>query len=119
VQQDLSDDGRFHYRGGAVPLPGALAERAVKLTAPAVEVVPGLLGYVGVDIVVGEPTDGSQDQVIELNPRLTTSYIGLRILARTNLAEMMLQAASGQTIAEPSWRPGRVRFTAHGQVFTE
>jgi predicted ATP-grasp superfamily ATP-dependent carboligase len=119
AEQDLSDDGRFHYRGGAVPLAGALAERAVRLTRPALDAVPGLLGYVGVDIVLGEATDGSQDQVIEMNPRLTTSYIGLRSLARTDLAEMMLQAASGQTITEPSFRPGRVRFTADGQVFTE
>jgi predicted ATP-grasp superfamily ATP-dependent carboligase len=119
AEQNLSDDGRFHYRGGAVPLAKALAERAVRLTRPALATVPGLLGYVGVDIVLGEASDGSQDQVIEMNPRLTTSYIGLRALARTNLAEMMLQAASGRTITKPSWRPGRVRVTADGQVFTE
>jgi predicted ATP-grasp superfamily ATP-dependent carboligase len=117
--QELSDDGRFHYRGGALPLGSALADRAARLTRPALDAIPGLLGYVGVDIIFGEAADGSQDQVIEVNPRLTTSYIGLRALARSNLTEMMLQAASGQTIAEPSWRPGRVRFTADGQVFTE
>ena len=119
AEQNLSDDGRFHYRGGAVPLPKTLAERAVRLTRPALDAVPGLLGYVGLDIVLGEASDGSQDQIVELNPRLTTSYIGLRALARTNLTEMMLQAASGQIITEPSWRPGRVCFRADGQAFTE
>jgi predicted ATP-grasp superfamily ATP-dependent carboligase len=119
AEQDLSDDGRFHYRGGAVPLGSALTDRAVRLTRSALEAIPGLLGYVGVDIVLGEASDGSQDQVIEVNPRLTTSYIGVRALARSNLAEMMLEAASGRTLTEPGWRPGRVRFQADGQVFTE
>ena len=29
--QDLSNDGRFQYQGGVLPLPEALAERAVRL----------------------------------------------------------------------------------------
>lgn len=118
ADQDLSDDGRFHYRGGTAPLSAESANRAVRLTRPAIEFVPGLLGYVGVDIVLGDAADGSQDQVIELNPRLTTSYIGLRALAQTNLAGLMLQAVIGQAIAEPKWRPGRVHFRANGQVIS-
>ncbi len=108
--QHLSDDGRCRYLGGSVPLPGGLRERAVILARRAVEAVPGLRGYVGVDIVLGE-----QDQVIEINPRLTTSYIGLRALADTNLAEAMLRTAGGEQVSL-RWRGGIVDFRAGSAV---
>jgi predicted ATP-grasp superfamily ATP-dependent carboligase len=102
--QHLSDDGRFRYLGGSVPLVGELRDRAIDLGRLAVEAIGGLRGYVGVDLVLGDT-----DQVIEINPRLTTSYVGLRALAETNLAEAMLRVASGEEIAL-HWREGEVRF---------
>jgi predicted ATP-grasp superfamily ATP-dependent carboligase len=119
-RQDVSPDGRFHYLGGSLPLPPALAERARRLARRAVECVEGLRGYVGVDLVLGEQADGSRDVVIEINPRLTTSYVGLRALAVTNLAEAMLAVAVDRDIPPLVWRAGRVRFRADGTVcFTE
>src|SRR5262249_43040605 len=103
-------------QGGYVPLPSPLADRAVRLSRPAVECVPGLLGYVGVDLVLGDAADGSQDWLIELNPRLTTSYIGLRALARTNLAEIMLKVAVGEEASEPAWYSHKVTFQTDGQT---
>jgi predicted ATP-grasp superfamily ATP-dependent carboligase len=94
--QRLSADGRFRYEGGEVPLPDPPAERAVRLAGRAVECVPGLFGYVGVDLVLGEAADGSADWVIEINPRLTTSYLGLRQLAKRPLTEALLGVASGE-----------------------
>src|SRR5690606_25860362 len=38
--------------------------------------LPDLNGYVGVDLMVGEG-DFSKLTVLEINPRLTTSYVGL------------------------------------------
>jgi predicted ATP-grasp superfamily ATP-dependent carboligase len=113
--QLLSDDGRFKYQGGELPIPPNLAERAVKLGRRAVECVPGLLGYIGVDLVLGEAPDGSQDYAIEINPRLTTSYIGLRALADFNIAQAMLLVATSNR-ALMRWKPGRVRFGPDGQV---
>lgn len=113
--QLLSTDGRFKYEGGELPIPPELAERAVRLAARAVACVPGLVGYVGVDLVLGDAADGSQDYAIEINPRLTTSYIGLRALAEFNLAEAMLRAAVGEAVG-PRWKPGRVRFGPDGRV---
>ncbi|MFL5341148.1 MAG: hypothetical protein ACJ8F7_13455, partial [Gemmataceae bacterium] len=52
--------------------------------------------------------------VIEINPRLTTSYIGLRELAETNLAEVMLRLAEGREPPPIRWRPGTVEFTSDG-----
>jgi predicted ATP-grasp superfamily ATP-dependent carboligase len=114
--QLLSDDGRFHYQGGELPIPPPLAQRAIQLGASAVECVPGLLGYVGVDLVLGGAADGSADFAIEINPRLTTSYIGLRALAGFNIAHEMLKIAAGESARELRWKPARVRFGAAGDV---
>ena len=111
--QHLSDDGRFRYLGGELPIPPALAERSVTLGRRAVGCVPGLRGYVGVDLVLGDAADGSQDYAIEINPRLTTSYVGLRALAETNLAGAMLDVCAGRPV-EVRWKPGRVMFTPDG-----
>jgi predicted ATP-grasp superfamily ATP-dependent carboligase len=112
--QDLSTDGRFRYRGGRLPLPPDRAARAVRAAERAVAAVDGLRGYVGVDVVLGEAADGGGDAVIEVNPRLTTSYVGLRALARFNLAEAMLAVVAGK--APPAWEWGaeEVCFSADG-----
>ncbi|MCU0702792.1 MAG: ATP-grasp domain-containing protein [Fimbriiglobus sp.] len=108
--QHLSTDGQFRYRGGELPIPPELAERAVALGLRAVESVAGLAGYVGVDLVLGE-----RDMAIEINPRLTTSYVGLRMLAETNLAAAMLAVCDGRA-ADVRWKAGRVTFVADGTV---
>ena len=114
--QLLSSDGRFKYRGGELPIPDDLAARAVKLGRAAVECVPELLGFVGVDLVLGDAPDGSGDYAIEINPRLTTSYIGLRALTDFNLAEAVLGVAKGEDVRAPRWKPGRVRFGPDGSA---
>jgi len=91
----------------------------VKLARRAVECVPGLLGYVGVDLVLGAAEDGSRDFAIEINPRLTTSYLGLRQLAKSNLAEAMLSVAAGTT-PDLKWRQEPVEFdVGHSSHSTE
>jgi predicted ATP-grasp superfamily ATP-dependent carboligase len=104
TEQHLSSDGRFHYLGGRLPLTTELDRRARQLAERAVRTVDGLHGYFGVDLVLGEAIDGSRDQVIEINPRLTTSYVGLRRLARFNLAETLLAVAIDAPIPSWSWR---------------
>ena len=110
--QRLSDDGRFRYLGGELPLPEPLAERAIHLAQRAVAGIDGLQGFVGVDLVLG----AAADYAIEINPRLTTSYAGLRRLCRENLAELWLRQWRGETIPPPTWHPGVVRFNAAGTV---
>lgn len=112
--QNLSADGRFGYRGGEVPLAPDRAARAVALARAATACVSGLCGYVGVDLVLGAANDGSRDCAIEINPRLTTSYIGLRKLADFNVADALLKVALGDPIPEPRWKPGRVTFGSTG-----
>lgn len=97
-KQRLSEDGRLRYRGGQLPLADGLAKRAVALAARAVAALPETSGYVGVDLVLGRDPKGTEDFVIEVNPRLTTSYVGLRAATETNLAEAMWRIAQGETV---------------------
>lgn len=107
------ESGRLAYEGGSLPLPADLEQRAIDLAARAVACVPGLAGFYGVDLVLGDrPLD---DAVIEVNPRFTTSYIGLRALAETNLMAMLL----GRDPSPPRWRGGRVSFTCDGTATLE
>jgi predicted ATP-grasp superfamily ATP-dependent carboligase len=95
-KQRISDDGRLRYLGGESPLAAGLAERAKSLAERAVAALPVAVGYVGVDLVLGRELDGGEDVVIEVNPRLTTSYVGLRAASRSNLAAAMWQVAHGE-----------------------
>jgi predicted ATP-grasp superfamily ATP-dependent carboligase len=115
AEQCLSEDGRFSYRGAKLPLPPALIQRAQRLAERAVRCVGGLFGYVGTDMVLGQAEDGSQDAVIEINPRLTTSYAGLRRWARFNIAEAMLAVADGKAIPEMAQGTTIVYLHADGQ----
>jgi predicted ATP-grasp superfamily ATP-dependent carboligase len=113
--QRLSDDGRFRYLGGRVPLGDDLCRRARTLALGAIESLPAAVGYVGVDLILGNAGDGSEDVVVEVNPRLTTSFIGLRRLVRENLAEAMVRVAAGDQFA---WSQGRrhVEFDPAGRI---
>jgi predicted ATP-grasp superfamily ATP-dependent carboligase len=95
-RQRISDDGRLRYLGGELPLTAGLAERAAGLAERALDALPPTTGYVGVDLILGRDPYGGEDVVIEVNPRLTTSYVGLRAAARSNLAEAMWLVSQGQ-----------------------
>jgi len=114
-RQNLSSDGRFSYLGGSLPLSPGLAARAQRLAEAAIGTLHDPVGYLGIDMVLGGRADGGEDFVIEINPRLTTSYIGLRAASRTNLAQAMLTAARGEP-PDVSFAPGGVQFLADGRT---
>lgn len=114
-RQILSNDGCFEYLGGRLPLEPALDRRAQALAARAVACLGQVRGYIGVDLVLGRAADGSEDAVIEINPRLTTSYIGLRAASRTNLASAMLAIAEGRA-ADLSFGNEQIEFAADGTI---
>lgn len=116
-RQRLTSDGRFEYRGGSLPLDAAFANRAAAVATRAVEALPSPHGYLGVDLVLGDDREGRGDTVIEINPRLTTSYVGLRAAAApdTNLAAAMLAVCEGHT-PQLCFRPIAVEFEPNGTV---
>jgi predicted ATP-grasp superfamily ATP-dependent carboligase len=77
---------QFRYRGFVVA--GREARRAEyqPIASAVAAAIPGLWGYVGVDLIDGP--DGPV--VLEINPRLTTSYAGLRRAVGVNPAGLVL-----------------------------
>ncbi len=78
------------YEGGQVPLDHALRDMAFNAAKRVVESIEGLRGYVGVDLVLS----GNEVFVLEINPRLTTSYVGLRRTATFNVADTLARAVT-------------------------
>jgi len=104
------------YLGGETFWPHPRAEEAVAAARSAIEALsrarPGVRGHLGVDLVLGR----SGATVIEVNPRLTTSYVGLRRSIRENLAALILDAAAGRGLPEHVTPTGRCRFRADGST---
>ena len=109
--QRVSASPDFCYRGGWTPFDHPLAAEAVDAAVRTCAALPGLRGYVGVDVVL---TD-EEAVVIEVNPRLTTAYLGVRAALDENVAALALAACDG-ILPEQPVTVRRARFTAAGQV---
>ena len=86
--------GRFHYLGGRLPFEES--GPIVDLARRAIGAVPGLRGFVGVDLL----RDGSTKRtvILEINPRPTTSLVGLlRLWPPGALARAWLAVFSGES----------------------
>ena len=104
------EDGILSYIGGEVTAmePG----RKIIAMAEAVwKAIPGLNGYWGLDYI-DTPTG---PVIIEVNPRLTTSFIALEAATGLNPAELIYRAAKGERPPEPMWRR-RVKFGKTGAI---
>ena len=77
------------YEGGVVPLDSALSAEAFAAAEKTVASFKSIVGHVGVDLVLTE----EQPFVIEINPRMTTSVVGLRKVADFNPAQAVLDVA--------------------------
>lgn len=106
--QEIRGRKRLRYHGGRIPFEHPLRTLAFRRANQVVQAIPGLKGYVGIDLVL---TDRDA-VVIEVNPRLTTSYVGVRKVLRQNPAALILDAAAG-TLPDPAaiQTVGSVRFT--------
>jgi predicted ATP-grasp superfamily ATP-dependent carboligase len=107
--QKIEPGAPFTYRGGVVPLEHRLAERTFEVAQAAAALIPGLQGYLGIDFVLTE----QEAWVIEINPRLTTSYLGLRQVLPFNLMQAVWEACTEGVLPEPRPLVGRVSFEAH------
>jgi predicted ATP-grasp superfamily ATP-dependent carboligase len=113
AKQLLSADGQFTYRGGRLPCGAGGRNVLVSAALSACQSVPDLRGYVGVDLIVPEQ-EPRAPIVVEINPRLTTSYLGYRALAAENIAEWLLLPARFRRPVQ--WRSGSVEFDAAGRM---
>lgn len=93
TRQRFRGSGTFEYAGGELLESADLVHRAHRLVAPLLPQLTGCLGWIGVDLILGSQADGSEDVVVEVNPRLTSSYLVLRQTQGHNLAASMVAAA--------------------------
>ncbi len=113
-RQSLRRGRTLAYLGGETFWPHARAGEALAAARAAVEALlescRGVRGYLGVDLVIGR----TGATVIEVNPRLTTSYVGLRLSIRENLASLIVDAVAGRALPDRITQVGRCRFRADG-----
>jgi predicted ATP-grasp superfamily ATP-dependent carboligase len=102
-----SPNEKSGYHGGTVPFEHKLGGKALKLAEKAVEAASGLKGYVGVDMIL---TD-EEPVIIEINPRLTVSYVGLRKAMNFNPAETIIDAVIGRKLPSNIHNKGYVFFS--------
>ncbi len=107
----------LHYTGGALPCGNDLQNVIQPVMQQIAQCLGGFRGYVGVDLIVNlqSPTPV---QIVEINPRLCTSFVGYRVLSKQNLMHVLCGI---ETREELDWHDGTVvRFdstsTTSGQI---
>ncbi len=121
-QEIAIEHGRFHYRGGTVPV----EPLGLEVAAQAVAAVPGLAGFVGVDYVWDDVAKCGV--VLEINPRPTTSMVGLTRAAGRSPGSLARRWLEGLIESDPDreeagrtpildWESGDpVTFAADGRL---
>jgi predicted ATP-grasp superfamily ATP-dependent carboligase len=111
-KQDISikaPEQNSSYNGGATPYRHKQIRAAFAAAKSLVESIPGLTGYVGVDIVLTE----NAPVIMEINPRLTTSYVGIREIMQTNVMQMIVNSILNHMVPEPQKTMG---FACFGKI---
>ena len=74
--------------------------------------LPQLFGYAGIDLIVSET---GENLVLEINPRLTTSYAGIKEALGINIAELVLNLPDTQALLNTT-RNQQVRVNINPQA---
>jgi len=106
MRQRFSAGPAPRYLGGVPLCDRALVSRAWRLAQRSIDALGrsaadadafmAALGWVGVDMILGDREDGRGERVVEANPRLTTSFVGLAARHRSSLVRAILAAAEGR-----------------------
>ena len=106
-RQQISIDGRLRYLGGLVNVGHPRRPECLDAARRAVEAV-GLRGPCGVDIVLAD-----RPYVVDVNPRATTSFVGLAPLLPVELAQLVVRAREDDLPGSVDVR-GSAGFTLDG-----
>jgi tyramine---L-glutamate ligase len=105
----IDTDGSFHYLGGETPVHPDREEEIIATAKKVIEIL-GCQGYCGVDMVAADKI-----YVIEVNPRITTSLVGIAACMTEEIAEILVAASKGRG-PDRVHLAGRVRFDKDGKV---
>ena len=111
VRQRFSTGIHPGYLGGDLRLESLPRNRAMALARRAIHGLESpsrrARGWVGVDMILGDREDGGDDRVLEINPRMTTSFVGLSTLGSASLLRAMLAVVAGGPFIWPGMATGR------------
>ena len=111
VRQRFSAGIHPGYLGGDLRLESLPRDRAMALARRAIRGLESPFrrarGWVGVDMILGDREDGGDDRVLEINPRMTTSFVGLSTVGSASLLRAMLAVAEGGPCIWPGMATGR------------
>ena len=97
-EQQISIEGsELRFVGVKVNAVHTNRDRYAQLARQIAGAIPGLWGYVGVDLI----ETNSGPVVLEINPRLTTSYAGLRQALGSNPAALVLALLDSGGASQP------------------
>jgi tyramine---L-glutamate ligase len=96
-----------NYQGGSIPFDHPLKQEAFDIAQKVVNSFEGLRGYVGVDLVLAK----NEVFVVDVNPRLTTSFVGLSRVANFNVAEALVNSILKGVLPTKPETTGYVAFS--------
>ncbi len=88
TQLIVSENGGFTLNGVLVNGQAQYWQRFETISRKIAQMLPDALGYVGVDVIINTKND--KIYVLEINPRLTSSYVGLADALGLNPAKLLL-----------------------------
>ena len=93
-EQRFSSVDPWRYAGGMALSSPDLIRRCQRLARKTVSNLPPTCGYFGIDLLLGPSS--ATDVVLEVNPRLTTSWVGLSKLLGGSLGKALLDLGRGK-----------------------
>jgi predicted ATP-grasp superfamily ATP-dependent carboligase len=106
----MQDDG-FVLHGISVNGMSQYWSRFETLARKMAKMLPDALAYVGVDVIIDTQNDSLY--VIDINPRLTSSYVGLREAMACNPAKLILSCVLSARFKLPLIEKNRVDISLH------
>jgi predicted ATP-grasp superfamily ATP-dependent carboligase len=106
---ETGSDGALHYRGGETPVHPEREGEIIAVAKNVAEVL-GCQGYCGIDMVVAD-----QVYVVDVNPRITTSLVGITACMKEEIADILVAASKGGG-PDQVHLEGSARFDTNGKV---
>lgn len=105
----IGPDGSFRYLGGETPVHPARETEIIETAKKAVLVL-GCQGYCGVDVVLADKA-----YVVDVNPRITTSLVGIAACMKEEIADILVAASKGKGPESVHFHR-QARFDTNGKV---
>jgi len=103
------DASQFAYSGSILNDLHEYRQQFMEIANQIAIAIPGLFGYVGIDLIV----NGDEMHVLEINPRLTTSYVGMHEATGLNPARLILDLAYNDAFVMPQLAYNRIEISLY------